>query len=247
MITRIDWSKQPDNTYTTITWLHSDPNVLYNEFNIIIKQHRLTPEHIDSLLRLFPYLIEHPNIKQWGILLRQIVKQTIEEGADIEGLKTFKIGHSYLLPRQPEITPLPKKQATRRRHPRERLNGNEIFEYYLVLLMAQVFQHPKLFSADKIDGLLYTARHITTAVFLTYKAYQALAYMELLNNRPDKSIPLGELAYNYWSGFSGELASLEAGQSARALAQAYTAQGDTNNQQFWTQRAESLFQRVKDI
>lgn len=226
------WMAQIVTQYQNKGWLGEYLPLLYSQISQMITRGESLPA-IEYLLKVFPYLLDNPDLKRWGLLLNDLVQNYYPQAADsLDKEATHYVGDWFVLTRQKKIV-LPTVSGRRQRR-RFTLDRREIFESYLVLLMGQMHQRPETITIQTVEGVQRFARTVNNPS-LYRKAYTVIALILYRLSRFRPALDFSRLSYRYWSRLAAQdrIAGMESGISAFGMALAYNGQRDLQTALRW--------------
>lgn len=225
-------------------WLDGNVDGIYD--TIVQNWHNpgYQDEAIQNLLVVFPYVLNRPDLKRWGILLSDIVRalpvQIRERGAK---RVHYQIGSHFLLSKE-QKPPLP----TQKRKSRMTFRGTDMHTHYIVLFALHFYRKPTMFQREQIDDLLAISRSINSD-YLYWKTYQLVALLLATFDERYGALTYGCLAYYHWEKqhemMPNELTHLEIGYSSKIVANVYYSDNQIEQAILWSRNAAEHLTRVE--
>lgn len=216
-------------------WLNTNADTLYNQIERQLRNRDTAVRGIDSLLLLFPCLLQRDDLLRWGKLLRQglQVSPYIERSEYDERANARQKRSLFVMVRRHQARP----PLTRRRR-RDRMEPTEILETYLLLLVGH--SHLDELDTRRIRELMDFVRTVSDP-YLYAKWYQTLAYVYNDRGEARRALDCAWVAHGYFLRHDDPL---EIGLTAFALAEAYQTEGDQQNAMSWLQVAREQMART---
>ncbi len=230
--------------YSNPAWVHENADTLFELVSLAFPNPELKTEAIEILLLIFPYLLDHPELKQWGEMITSSVHRvnTIEPSGLLEGQPTFIIGDIFVLCSQEVPKPLPSITPYRKRHrrPRHRLNGRHFAESYLALFMVLFSYHPDHFTQSHVHAALDLVQAINLPYYY-YKLYQSLAMVYIKWGSLQTASDYAHEALIYWNKQDQIRHVVVLEQAISAYIMGLTIRGNTRVAMSYFKESEAAF------
>lgn len=231
-----------DMTFLDRVWVHENAPLYYRDINKAIRRPELIGPAVDLLLRFYPRMIGHDDIKKWvklseKALVRLGIEQRVpkKEPDRIE----YLISGAYVLKRADHSTTV----ITKTKRKRHRLNPRQMFETYLILTTTLFYRGQLTINQTRIEDMLAFARTVNNPHHY-HKLYQTISLILGTQFKPKQAIFYGTAAFEF---FEGQKNRQEMAICAAALANAYgtySAPGSLDAGLYWINKASELMVKL---
>lgn len=226
--------EQIPNNYTDPDWLEENAQEVYEVLRDQSRDANQLDDIVYYMLLLVPQMLNREDLKRWGRLLEQVYLRTpMGEANGLDGSTTAEYAQDFVMQKRPKVPQLPTKTQRRKRvilHPKQ------MFEIYLILLMATYYKRVRDMPEGLIESTLRFARTVNDP-YCNNKLHQALAFIYNQLFEGELAVVHAQTAYAYWKEHEN---TLEAGLSAYALGIAYQITKDLQSAQQWLNTAADL-------
>lgn len=220
--------------YNQPGWLDDNGDAVYSTISRMLRHDNTVHQGIDTLLLVFPYVLNREDVKRWGKLIKDAL--SIYRGIEKEHGVTQPA--FYVLNQREKRVRLTRTK----RRPRDKVVGFEMLEIYLMLLMGTLYFQSEVLTEQRINDIFRMARTVNDPP-LYHKLYQTLAFVYVQKREYDKAMDFAQLAYMYWSKRDpiDPDVRLEQALTSYAYALIYHGRVETEPALAWLETAANLF------
>lgn len=238
MPSKIGWLVEIAENYTDAEWFEENAEQIYSTISRGLRDPETMVQTIDTLLLIFPYVVNREDLRRWGKLLKDMQLTFLQEDTASQP-RNQPENLFVIIPREKRI-----RLTRTKRRPREKVVGFEILEIYLTLLMGTLYYEPDRLTERRINDLFALGR-VVNHQHMYHKLYQALAM--IYNNRGEyaRAIEHARLALQYFQrqDIRDPQIQLELGQSAHTLAITYEGLQELEKAAYWLEYATDVFSK----
>lgn len=226
--------------YRNPQWLLEYADDIYTEISNELKDPEKVNRAIDTLLIIFPSLLDRDDLKRWGRLVKDAYKAASSSKNDILTIDRDDSSVFTVFIQERRVRP------TKRRR-RERIDAGDVFETYLILYMTQLKNRWDVsdIDQDRIYDLLKFSRRVNNP-YLIHKVYQTIAVIYAKQRKTEQSIDYARMAWSYWATQEDAYQpTYEMALTAHTIANAYMVQEDWPSALHWLDTSADLFAQTE--
>ncbi len=227
--------------YQNAGWLQVNAEELFGEVVGALKSDvkEESSDAVRELLRVYPYVIHHSDVKRWSKLLQDAL-MSYEKKYPNPGINANSRVTQLFLTAHEGDEVIEAEFAVALKRARKRIRPAMILEAYTNLLRKYVFHQSKAFDRGIIRSALTLARQVNDQEAYA-RLYLSLAYVFIYLGETEKALEYGRMAHAYWTRIGDEY---EIALSTYLMATVCTRNNKLDEALTWLERSDKLFNEL---